>query len=456
MQPSSLIFLVVIAIWAAFLVQHWLGRREHLSTARSMDRFSNAMRILDRAKQSRPEHPAASSPTRLHRPQVTMARAESLLAREDERGDSGASAGGGVAGAGGGVAASARAGAGMLGERAKSLSSKAIDSTRGLRSRTVTAAGGDDAAAWAHADDVAVGAQAAEGRAGAPTAGVSSRAGGGGSSARRPGSAAGSAAGRRREPVFGRAPRGVLVVGAAVLSVATLILAAFGLLGWRYASLSLVLTGLAVWWLRRLAAAQQSARRARRAPVGTRASGVAQPSASDRAALGRAPSSRPDTGARVVAASPSGGAHGAPVEVATATARRGTAVAGVGGMVATGGAGSRDAVPGAGVESAEGSAAASLAPAARGRGVYDIAAIDAAAAPADAAPEAVSPQADGWQPVPVPPPTYTMKARAERPAAPDPEDARVVAPLLDDEDDDVASPYAVTDLRERARARLSG
>ena len=49
MQPSSLSFLVVIAIWAAYLLQHWLGRREHLTTARSVDRFSESMRILDRA-----------------------------------------------------------------------------------------------------------------------------------------------------------------------------------------------------------------------------------------------------------------------------------------------------------------------------------------------------------------------------------------------------------------------
>ncbi|MGZ4630045.1 MAG: hypothetical protein ACXVYY_08485 [Oryzihumus sp.] len=48
MQPSSLIFLVIIAIWAAFLLQHWVRRREHLATARSVDRFSDAMRVLER------------------------------------------------------------------------------------------------------------------------------------------------------------------------------------------------------------------------------------------------------------------------------------------------------------------------------------------------------------------------------------------------------------------------
>lgn len=48
MQPSSLIFLVLIAIWAAYLLQHWVCRREHLATARSVDRFSAAMRVLER------------------------------------------------------------------------------------------------------------------------------------------------------------------------------------------------------------------------------------------------------------------------------------------------------------------------------------------------------------------------------------------------------------------------
>ena len=48
MQPSSLIFLVIVAIWVAYLVQHWVRRREHLATARSVDKFSEAMRVLER------------------------------------------------------------------------------------------------------------------------------------------------------------------------------------------------------------------------------------------------------------------------------------------------------------------------------------------------------------------------------------------------------------------------
>jgi hypothetical protein len=45
---SSLIFVVIIAVWAAYLIQHWIRRRDHVATARSVDRFSEAMRVLER------------------------------------------------------------------------------------------------------------------------------------------------------------------------------------------------------------------------------------------------------------------------------------------------------------------------------------------------------------------------------------------------------------------------
>lgn len=47
-QPSSLIFLAIVVIWAAYLLQHWIRRREALATARSVDQFSDAMRVLER------------------------------------------------------------------------------------------------------------------------------------------------------------------------------------------------------------------------------------------------------------------------------------------------------------------------------------------------------------------------------------------------------------------------
>ena len=77
MQSSSLIFVVVVAIWAAYLVQYWVRRRDHLATIRSVDRFSAAMRVLDAHRLSQTEQPARSyvvSPARAARPEVVVKR----------------------------------------------------------------------------------------------------------------------------------------------------------------------------------------------------------------------------------------------------------------------------------------------------------------------------------------------------------------------------------------------
>jgi hypothetical protein len=84
-QSGSLVFLVIIAIWAAYLLQHWVRRREHLATARSVDRFSDAMRVLERrtplsvfdVSAPRPRS-YAISPARSSRPEVVVKRAQSL------------------------------------------------------------------------------------------------------------------------------------------------------------------------------------------------------------------------------------------------------------------------------------------------------------------------------------------------------------------------------------------
>jgi hypothetical protein len=60
-DPSSLIFLAIIAIWAAYLLGHWVRRRDQLATARSIDRFSESMRVLERRTPTRPV--AAARPT---------------------------------------------------------------------------------------------------------------------------------------------------------------------------------------------------------------------------------------------------------------------------------------------------------------------------------------------------------------------------------------------------------
>ncbi|WP_068403025.1 hypothetical protein [Kribbia dieselivorans] len=47
MQPSSLIFVAVIAVWAAYLARTWIRRREDLATTPVVEEHSEAMRVLD-------------------------------------------------------------------------------------------------------------------------------------------------------------------------------------------------------------------------------------------------------------------------------------------------------------------------------------------------------------------------------------------------------------------------
>lgn len=81
MQPSSLIFLVIIAIWAAYFVQHWVRRREHLATVRSVDQFTESMRVLERRSPlvspdlSEPQPRSYSVSPARSRPQVLVKRA---------------------------------------------------------------------------------------------------------------------------------------------------------------------------------------------------------------------------------------------------------------------------------------------------------------------------------------------------------------------------------------------
>lgn len=88
MQPSSLIFVLVVAIWAVYLLQYWIKRRDHLSTVRSVDRFSAAMRVLDDHRMGRgAAEPMPRSysvtPTRAARPEVTVKHAEATPARAE-------------------------------------------------------------------------------------------------------------------------------------------------------------------------------------------------------------------------------------------------------------------------------------------------------------------------------------------------------------------------------------
>lgn len=81
---GSLIFVVIIAVWAAYLIQHWIRRRDHVATARSVDRFSEAMRVLERRRVVPVAEPATVAaatpfdvaPARPARPDVAVKRAE--------------------------------------------------------------------------------------------------------------------------------------------------------------------------------------------------------------------------------------------------------------------------------------------------------------------------------------------------------------------------------------------
>ncbi|MER7073520.1 hypothetical protein [Terrabacter sp. NPDC000476] len=82
MPVSSLIFVVIVAIWAAYLVQHWVRRREDAAATRSVDGFTEAMRVLEKrpllpSTELRPPRPHsyAVQPARTARPTVDVKRA---------------------------------------------------------------------------------------------------------------------------------------------------------------------------------------------------------------------------------------------------------------------------------------------------------------------------------------------------------------------------------------------
>ena len=98
---SSLIFVVIVAIWAAYLVQHWARRREDAAATRSVDGFTEAMRVLEKrpvlpaTELSTPRpHSYAVKPAAVGRPTVDVKRAvpagsgrrpSPLVARRGER-----------------------------------------------------------------------------------------------------------------------------------------------------------------------------------------------------------------------------------------------------------------------------------------------------------------------------------------------------------------------------------
>ncbi|MFM6851634.1 MAG: hypothetical protein ACKOVB_21285 [Terrabacter sp.] len=82
MPVSSLIFVVIVAIWTAYLIQHWARRREDAAATRSVDGFSEAMRVLEKrpalptTELSTPRpHSYAVKPARVGGPTVDVKRA---------------------------------------------------------------------------------------------------------------------------------------------------------------------------------------------------------------------------------------------------------------------------------------------------------------------------------------------------------------------------------------------
>lgn len=80
MAPNSLVFLVILGVWAAYLGKYWMRRREHLATARSMDRFSESIRVLRDSSGlpatdlRRPGHRSYAVTPATSRPQVLVKR----------------------------------------------------------------------------------------------------------------------------------------------------------------------------------------------------------------------------------------------------------------------------------------------------------------------------------------------------------------------------------------------
>jgi type II secretory pathway pseudopilin PulG len=48
--PSSLVLVAILGVWAAYLVPHWLRRRDELAQSRTRDRFSGGLRVLQRRR----------------------------------------------------------------------------------------------------------------------------------------------------------------------------------------------------------------------------------------------------------------------------------------------------------------------------------------------------------------------------------------------------------------------
>src|SRR3954471_12060981 len=69
-HPSSLVFVAVVGLWAAYLLPQWIRRRDALGASRTKDRHSGALRVLQPRRRERPAGPSTAPlvPTLLRTP----------------------------------------------------------------------------------------------------------------------------------------------------------------------------------------------------------------------------------------------------------------------------------------------------------------------------------------------------------------------------------------------------
>ncbi len=145
-MPANLIFVVILAVWAAYLLQFWIRRRDHVATAKSVDRFSEAMRVLERRRQLPAPMSAdqprsyAVSPARPAHPQVVVKRAVAAVRPAAEAAGSSMRSGA-VATSSRAAATSSRAAAGStrVARAAGASAARAARRTRAMRPATARA-----------------------------------------------------------------------------------------------------------------------------------------------------------------------------------------------------------------------------------------------------------------------------------------------------------------------------
>lgn len=72
---GSLIFVVIVATWAVYLLQHWIRRREHAAASDSVRQFSEAMRVLPK-RTLVPEPTTGAASSRSARPLTARRRGD--------------------------------------------------------------------------------------------------------------------------------------------------------------------------------------------------------------------------------------------------------------------------------------------------------------------------------------------------------------------------------------------